>query len=287
MKNRTVLVLGATGNQGGAVVTALLKDHHKIIGVARNVESPNAQKLIDQGVEMVSADFTDKASLMELMKKVDTVFAMTTPGWGGDIAAELRQGFNIIDAAKEANVEHLIYNSVSDANTSTGIGHFDSKYEIEKHLKASGLNYTIVAPAYFYENIFFPYVFDAIKADGELRIAMPADTKLQQISVADIGKFVGTVVNQGEKMFGQRINIAGDAISGEEVAKVLTKVLDKKVTYNGFSTDYLKQQSEEMAKMFDWFNEVGYSAKLEDLAPYHLMTFSQWAEKQNWAAYLK
>ena len=211
---------------------------------------------------------------------------MTTPGWEGDVAAELKQGFNIVDAAKEANVSHFIYNSVSDANKSTGIGHFDSKYEIEKHLEASGLNYTIVAPAYFYDNIFFPYVFDAIKKDGVLNMAMPAGTELKQISAEDIGNFVGVVVNKREEMFGQRINIAGDSISGEEVAKVMSKVLGKEVTYNGFPTDYLKEQSEEMAKMFDWFNEVGYSANLEELAPYQLMTFEQWAKKQDWTPYL-
>jgi len=283
MKNRKVLVLGATGNQGGAVAQTLIKNGHSVIGVTRNIASPKSNDLIEQGAEMITADFLDKQSLTEVMKNVDTVFAMTTPGWEGDVATELKQGINIVDAAIEAGVEHFIFNSVSDANQSTGIPHFESKFKIEKHLDASGLNYTIVAPAYFMDNIFFPYVFDAVKNEGLLKIAMPEDTKLQQISVEDIGKFVGIVVNEREGMFGQRINIAGDSISGNDVAKVLTKVLGKEVKYEGFSPDYLREQSEDMANMFDWFNNTGYSADLENLNRYNLLSFEEWAMKQDWS----
>jgi len=283
MNKRNVLVLGATGNQGGAVVQALLKDGHNVTGVTRNIESPKSQQLIEQGVKIVAADFSDKDSLSEIMKDAETVFAMTTPGWEGDVIAELQQGTNIVEAAKIANVPHFIYTSVSDADQSTGIPHFDSKYELEKQLAASGLNYTIVAPAYFMDNIFYPYVMDSVKKDGILRIAMPGDTKLQQISAEDIGRFVGVVVNEREKMFGQRINIAGDAISGNDVAEVLTKVLGKEVKYEGFSPDYLRQQSEDMANMFDWFNNIGYSADLEKLKQYNLLSFEAWALKQDWS----
>jgi len=284
MKKQTILVLGATGNQGGAVAQALLKDGHNLIGVTRNVESDNSKKLINQGVEMTTADFSDKTTLVELMKKVDTVFAMTTPGWEGDVVTELKHGINLVDAAKEANVNHFIFTSVSDADQNTGIPHFDSKFEIEQHLKKSGLNHTIVAPAYFYDNIFYPYVMDAVLKEGVLRIAMPNDTKLQQISAEDIGKFVGIVVNKGEDMFGQRINIAGDAISGEEVAKVLSTVLGKDIKYEGFSPDYLREQSEDMANMYEWFNNIGYSADLKYLAQYELKSFKDWAMKQEWPA---
>ncbi len=283
MNKRNVLVLGATGNQGGAVVQALLKDGHNITGVTRNVESPKSQQLIEQGVKMITADFSDQDSLSEIMKDVETVFAMTTPGWEGDVVAELQQGTNMVEAAKIASVPHFIYTSVSDANQSTGIPHFDSKYEIEKQLVASGLNYTIVAPAYFMDNIFYPYVMDAVKKEGILRVAMPENTKLQQISAEDIGKFVGMVVNEREKMFGQRINIAGDTISGNDVAAVLTKALGKEVKYEGFSPDYLREQSEDMANMFDWFNNIGYSADLENLKQYNLLSFEAWAMKQDWS----
>ena len=282
MTKRNVLVLGATGNQGGAVVQSLLNDGHHVVGVTRDVQSPKAQALTAQGVEMKTADFLNKDSLLSIMTKVDTVFAMTTPGWNGDVESEVKQGLSIVDAAKDAGVKHFIFNSVSDANQSTGIGHFDSKYEIEKHLEASGLNYTIVAPVYFIENLFFPYVFDAVKNEGILSAAMPGDTKLQQISVEDIGRFVAMVVGKREEMFGERINIAGDAISGNEMVEVLSKAMRKEIKYKGISTAYLKEQSEEMAKMYDWFNNTGYSANLEKLETYGMMSFEQWANKQDW-----
>jgi len=278
--SRIILVAGATGQQGGAVVQALLKDGHQVMGITRNIESPKAIALRNQGVEMISVDFTDKDSLVKIMKKVDTVFSMTTPFEGG-LEVEVQQGITMANAAKEAGVGHFIFNSVSDADRETGIPHFDSKYEVEKHLKTLGLNYTIIAPVYFMENLLIPHVLEGIKKDGVLRMAMPNDVPLQQISVEDIGKFVGLAVNEREKMFGKRMNITGDEITGDQAATILSGVLGKEVRYEGISPDFLRTQSEDLAKMFDWFIETGYSAQLKWSKKYNLLTFEDWVEAQD------
>jgi len=280
--SRIILVSGATGQQGGSVVQALLKDGHQVVGITRNIESPKAIALKEQGVEMVSVDFTDKDSLVKIMKKVDTVFSMTTPFERG-LEVEVNQGITMANAAKEAGVGHFIFSSVSDADRKTGIPHFDSKYEVEKHLVTLGLNYTVVAPVYFMENLLMPHVMDAIKNQGVLRMAMPNDVPLQQIAVKDIGRFVGLAVNEREKMFGKRMNIAGDELTGDEAAKFLSKVLGKEVRYEGISPDFLREQSEDLAKMFDWFIETGYSAKLNWSKIHSLLTFKDWVKKQDWS----
>jgi len=277
--SKTILVSGATGQQGGAVVRALLKEGHQVIGITRNMESVKSIALKEQGVDMVSANFTNKASLVKLMKNVDTVFSMTTPFEGG-LEIEVKQGITMANAAKEAGVGHFIFNSVSDADRETGIPHFDSKYEVEKHLATLGLSYTIIAPVYFMENLLMPYVLDAVKNQGVLRMAMPGEIPLQQIATEDIGRFVSLVVNEREKMFGKRLNIAGDELNGDEAAKILSSILGIEVRYEGVSPDFLREQSEDLAKMFDWFIETGYSANLKWSELHGFLTFEEWLKKQ-------
>ncbi len=280
MEKRKILVSGATGQQGGSVVQALLKEGHQVVGITRNPESTKALALKAQQVEMISVDFTDSEKLVEIMRNVDTVFAMTTPFEGGH-DHETAQGISMANAASKAGVGHFIFNSVGDANLSTGIPHFDSKYKVEKHLETLDLSYTIVGPAYFMDNIFFPFMVDSLK-EGVLKMAMPGDRVLQQIAVEDIGKFVAVVVNERERMFGKRINISGDELSGDEAAAILSKIVGKTITYEGYSPEYMREQSEDMALMYEWFIREGYTADLEALKKYGFSSFKKWAGKQDW-----
>lgn len=107
---------------------------------------------------------------------------------------------------------------------------------------------------------------------------------MQQIAVEDIGKFIGTVVKEREAMFGKRFNISGDELSGNEAAQILTRLLGKEIRFEGFSPDYMKEQSEDMALMFQWFIDKGYSANLSDMRPFNFLSFEKWAEKQDWSS---
>ena len=281
MSGKKVLVSGATGQQGGSVVNALLKDGHHVIGFTRNPDSPKAKKLIDQGVEMIKGDFHDSSSILETMKKVDTVFAMTTPFENG-IEEETQQGIDFMNIAIQAEVGHFIYSSVGDAHKSTGIPHFDSKYRVEEYIQKAGIPYTIVAPVYFMDNLMFPWNIESLKG-GKLTAAMPGDRKLQQVAVEDIGKFVGHVVNDRDAMFGKRINLAGDDLSGNDVARILSGITGKNIVYEGFSPDYLREQSEDLAIMYEWFDKVGYEGNLDELKKYNFLSFEDWARKQDWS----
>ena len=106
---------------------------------------------------------------------------------------EIAQGITITDAAKEAGVAHFIYSSVAGANRTTGISHFDGKYAVEKHIQASGVLYTIVAPVFFMENLLQPWTLSGLR-QGKLAMPLPAGRSLQQITVADIGAFVAAII---------------------------------------------------------------------------------------------
>lgn len=283
-KSKLVLVTGATGKQGGAVVNALLTRGHQVRALTRNSASPAANRLRQQGVEIAVGDFTDQDSLVRALRGADAVYAMSTPYEQG-AEKETTQGLTITDAANAAGVSHFVYSSVASANRATGIPHFDGKYAVEEHLQASGVPYTIVAPVFFMENLLQPWMLSSLR-QGKLAMALPASRSLQQISVADIGAFVAAVIERSDTVFGRRFDIAGDELTGDEAAATLSKVTGRKVHYEGFPPDLLRAQSEDMALMFEWFDRTGYAADIKSLrrdfpeVKWH--TFEEWVRKQDW-----
>jgi uncharacterized protein YbjT (DUF2867 family) len=284
-----VLVTGATGKQGGAVARALLARGHQVRAATRDPESEAAQILTRAGARLVEADFRKRDSLIASMQGTDAVFAMTTFFEEG-VDAEIEQGKSLVEAAVAAAVPYVVYTSVAGADQKTGIPHFDSKYQVEKHLQASGLAYAVVAPVYFMENVYFPQALDGLR-QGVYAAALPGDRQLEQIAVEDIGKFAALMIEQRDRFAGQRIDVASDELDGNEQADVLSEILGREVRYHEVPLDALRQQSEEMALMYEWFDRVGYDADIlalrETYPEVGWHTFEDWARKQDWAAALR
>jgi len=282
---RTVLVAGATGQQGGAAIDALLARGHKVTGVTRNPNSQKAKALAERGVTLAAGDFTDHDALVRAASGVDAVYAMTTPFEAG-IEAEIKQGVALVEAAKAAKVEHLVLGSVASADKATGIPHFDSKYEVEKHLVASGLPYSIVAPVYFMDNAVSSWALPSLK-EGKIAMALPANKVLQQVAVSDIGAFAASLIERREAVFGKRYDIAGDALVGTQAASVLASATGRAIAFEGFPADALRAQSEDMALMFEWFDRVGYTADIvalrRDFPEVPFLTYQDWAGGQDWS----
>lgn len=280
---RRVLVIGATGKQGGAAVDALLARGHGVVALTRNPGSERAKSLTDRGVTVVAGDFADPDSLVRAATGVDTVYAMTTPFEAG-VEAEVAQGIAVAEAAKAAEVGHVILGSVASADRNTGVPHFDSKYRVEQHLAALGVPYTIVAPVYFMDNLLEPWSLPALRA-GKLAVALPAERRLQQVAVSDIGAFAAALVERREAVFGKRYDIAGDELSGSESAAVVSRASGREIRYEGFPADYLRADSEDMALMFEWIDKVGYSADLaalrRDFPEVPWLRFEDWASRQD------
>ncbi|MHC4779417.1 MAG: NmrA/HSCARG family protein [Planctomycetota bacterium] len=283
--SKYVMVAGATGSQGGAVVRALLSRGHKVRAMTRNVESPGAAALKDRGVEVVAGDFGDPKSLVKAVSGVDAVYGMSTPFEKG-VEAETTQGVALLEAVKEAGVGHFVFSSVGSADKGTGIPHFDSKYEVEKKIAQSGVDYTIVAPVFFMDNLVSPFMLPMLK-EGKVVQAMPGDRELQQVAVDDIGGFAATMIERGKSVYGKRFDIAGDGITGARAAEVLTDASGKKIEFQELPLDVMRSQSEDMALMYEWFDRVGYSVDFgrlrEEFPEVSWHSFESWAGNQDWS----
>ena len=252
-------VLGATGAQGGAVVTALLERGAQVRGITRRTDAPAARALTAAGVQVVAADLSDEASVAAAFTGVDGAYALTTPFEEGP-AAEVAQGATIIAAALTARVPHLVFSSVADADRHTGIPHFDSKAVVEKALADSGLSHTIVGPTYFYDNMLGG--IDDIRA-GVFELALPADVGLQQLSRRDLGRFVATVLAEPDRFRGARIDLASDDPTPTRMAAVLSGALGRPVRL--VTRDPADIASADMRAMFGFLARGGYTVDIAEL----------------------
>jgi uncharacterized protein YbjT (DUF2867 family) len=283
---RTALVTGATGQQGGAVARALLARGHRVVALTRRPDSPAAAALAAAGARIAAGDLRSPDTLAAALRGSDTLYAMGTPyGPETSVEAETREGIALLDAAREAAVGHVIYSSVASADRQTGVPHFDSKAQVERHLIASGLRYTISAPVAFMDNILIPSFVEGLK-QGELRMALPAARPLQQVAVADIGAFAAALVERREAVFGRRYDIAGDELTGEEAAAVLSRAIGRDTRYVAFPPAALRAYSADLAAMFEWFDRVGYAADRaalqREFPEVRWQSFAAWAGAQDW-----
>src|SRR5918997_6440737 len=129
----SVLVCGATGQQGGALARVLLDKGHRVRALVRRPASPEARELEHLGAELAEGDFEEPSTIEDAAKGMDAVFLVATPFEAGT-EVETRHGIAAADAARAAGVSHLVYSSVADADKDTGIPHFDSKREVEEHI---------------------------------------------------------------------------------------------------------------------------------------------------------
>ncbi|MDQ6708444.1 MAG: NmrA/HSCARG family protein [Acidobacteriota bacterium] len=269
-EKRLILVTGATGNQGGAVIRHLREKGFAVRALTRHPDKPEARALIDQtGVEIARGDYDDKASLLRALEDVYGVFAVQTPYEAG-AEAEVRQGIAFIGAAHSSEIRHFIYSSVGSADQNTGIPHFDSKWKIEEHLRGTGMPYTIVRPVFFMEN--WLRMKDQI-AQGQLRLPLSPETILQQVSVEDIGAFVAMAFEHPGKWHGTATDLAGDELFMDQIAQTL------QASYSQIPwEDFEKQAGHEMALMYRWFQDVGYHADITAVRQElpGLMSFERW-----------
>lgn len=220
-----VLVLGATGGQGGAVAAALLRTGRPVRGLVRDPASPAARRLAAAGASLAIGEFTDPEALAAAMRGTAAAFALTTPFESGT-AAEVRQGHAIIDAARTASLPFLVFSSVAGALEARSVPHFASKAAIERVLAASDVPHIVVAPTYFYDNAL------GGRADllaGVLDLPLPPGRRLEQLDRSDLGAFTELILRDSGAFAGRRIELASDAPTPEQMADALTSALHRPV----------------------------------------------------------
>jgi uncharacterized protein YbjT (DUF2867 family) len=285
-KKLTVVVAGATGKQGGAVVKQLLARGHAVRALTRNTESARAKALASAGASLVQAPLEDTAALTQALQGATSLFAMTTPFEAGT-GAETRQGNSAADAAKAAGV-HLVYTSVGSADRQTGIPHFDSKYEVEKHIAKIGARATILAPVYFMENVYFA---KEQLAQGIYATPLPPTRSLAQVAVDDIGAVAARVLEDQDRFIGKRFDLASDENTGNDVVAILSRVTGRPFKYFQVPMDIIRQRmGEDGTKMYEWFDRVGYTidraALRREFPDVVFHDYESWAKAQNWGAIL-
>ena len=285
MITKTILVTGATGQQGGAVTRQLLKQPaFTVRALTRDPTKPAARALAQAGAEVIQGDLDDPASVRRALEGAYGVFSVQNfmeAGFDG----EIRQGKLIADAAKAAGVQHFVYSSVVSADRHTGLPHFESKWQIEQDIGQGGLSHTILRPAFFMQN-WYSYMREPIQ-NGTLPLPLNPQTPLQQISVEDIGAFAALAFQNPSKWHGRTIELAGEELTMLRVAELLTRALGRPVRYVQVPWGQFQQNAgQEMTRMYRWFNEIGYHVNIAALRKEYpnLATLEKVLSQQDWAA---
>jgi uncharacterized protein YbjT (DUF2867 family) len=280
--NQTILVTGATGNQGGSVARHLLqRGNFKVRALVRDLNKPAAQALKQSGAELVEGDFSDRASLDRALQGVSGVFSMQDFRDGAQ--TEIREGKAVADAASSAGIQHFVYSSVGGAERNTGIPHFDSKFQVEAYIRAIGLPYTILRPVFFFYN------YNGMRSmveGGTLAQPLSPDTKLQQLSEEDYGAMVAEVFERPTEFLNREEEVASVDMTMPEIAAAFSRVLGKSIEYQQIPFEAFEQQAgEEVTIMYRWFEKVGYDADLAQLKREFskLSDFEAYLRDHNWA----
>ncbi|MFC5674906.1 NmrA/HSCARG family protein [Streptomyces incanus] len=280
MAHGPILVLAATGGQGGAVTDALLGRGARIRALVRDPGRSAARQLAEQGVDVVAGSLSDRESLATAMKGVAGVFAFTTPFEAG-VEAEVGQGRAILSAAAQERVPHLVFSSVAGADQDSGVPHFESKARIEAELTAGDVPYTILGPTYFFDNA----LGGAERIlDGVLDLPLPPDRPLQQLARPDLGAFAAEVLLNPAPYLEQRIELASDAPTPTQMAAALGAALGREVRYEQVPLTAIGNP--DMHAMWTFLNGPGYRVDIPALHAAHpevrWTRFADWAHR-TWA----
>jgi uncharacterized protein YbjT (DUF2867 family) len=282
---KTVLVTGATGRQGGAVISQMALKGWKLRALTRKPDSAAARDLARQGVEVVAGDLEDPGSLAQALRGAYGVYSVQD-FWAVGARREVQQGKNLADAAKKAGVEHFVYSSVGGAERNSGIDHWESKREVEKHIRKLGLPATILRPAAFMENYYIDQVEIAL-LKGKLMDPIRADKPYQTIAAEDIGAFVAYAFDRPKDFLGLELEIAGSELTNPQAAKVFSRVLGKPVKFQKLPLPMVRiVLGKEFYQMFRWFNAEGFRANIPELRrkypDVHLRTLEEWLRAEGW-----
>jgi uncharacterized protein YbjT (DUF2867 family) len=277
--DRTILITGVTGHQGGAVAQALQGKGFHLRGLTRKPEGERAAALARHGVDVVKGDLDDEATLRRALAGAWGVFSVQNPQEAG-VEREEAQGKRLATLAREAGVNHFVYTSVGSANKQTGVPHFDSKWHIEEAVRGLRFpSHVILRPVFFMENLLAPFSLQG----STLASALGPATKLQMIAVDDIGWFGARAFADAAALNRREIDIAGDVRTMREVAGVLTETLGRPIALVQTPIEQVRQFSKDMALMTEWFERVGYSADIGGLEREFgraLTKLPDWARKQ-------
>ena len=284
-RGKTIVVTGATGNQGGATARHLLADGWHVRTLVRDDTAPAAAALAAAGAELVRGDLDDPASLETAVRGAYGVYSVQSAN-----SNELVQGTNVVDAAKAAGVRHLVYSSVGGAESQNGFyrehgwGPIE-KWQIEQHIRSLGVPATILRPAGFMEDFTSPARFFQ---NGSLNVPWHDDLIVQLIAIDDIGAFAALAFADPGHYLGQAVEITGDRLTAPQIADALSAAAGRPIPHTQIPLETLREHAPEAAKVFTWANERYFDTDLTPLRHAHpgLMDFAVWLNRTGQAGLL-
>lgn len=282
----TIAVFGATGQQGGAVVDALLDHRARVRALVRDPRSDRAQRLAARGVELAAVRAEDPASAAAALAAVEA-FSFMTPEANSleEVEAEIRIGTALVDAAVEAGVPHVVFNSVFGADRESGVPHHDSKHRIEEYLRKSGLRATMVRATAFMEN--FASVMAPSLEHGEivLRLPLPEDAALKMISIRDIGRVAAALLLGTAEAPGGVVELVGDELTGPRIAAAFGARAGLPARYEALPVSVLPNELDQV--MFREFANAAHypsdPAVVRSIEPATL-DLAEWIRATGWTA---
>jgi uncharacterized protein YbjT (DUF2867 family) len=223
---KMIVVTGATGLQGGAVTRHLLKEGWRVRALTRNAASKQALALVATRAEVVQGDMGDLASLRSAFEGAYGVYSVQNPFISGP-EAEVTQGKNVAEVAKESGVEHLVYGSAGTGRKGTGVPSWETKLQVEDHLKRLALPLTIVRPMALMELMTHKKFFPAIGTWQVMPALMGQSRALPWLCTDDLGAIVAKVFADPQRFVGQELVLASDVQSLEQCRAIYREVLGK------------------------------------------------------------
>jgi len=306
-EKKIIAVAGATGSQGGGLVRAILGDPGGGFvprALTRNPDSEKAKALANAGAEVAAADVNDPASVRKAFEGAYAAYCVTFFWEHFSPEQEKAQARNMAQAARDAGVEHVIWSTLEDTRRRVPLSdnrmptlmehykvpHFDAKGESNRFFTELGLPVTFLLTSFYWDNFIHFGMGPKKGPDGKFAITLPMDgKKLPGIAAGDIGKCALGVYKRGPEFIGRTAGVAGEHLTGDEMAAALSKALGVEVAYNAISPDEYRKLgfpgAEDLGNMFQFkrdFEEVYCGARdpafSRSLNP-DLQTFETWLER--------
>ncbi|KAL7939283.1 hypothetical protein V8C35DRAFT_286224 [Trichoderma chlorosporum] len=277
--SKILTVFGATGNQGGSVVEAILADptlsqEFRIRGITRDVNKPAAKRLADKGVELVVADMSSASSVAPAVEGAHTVFLVTNFWESMSADTEVSQGRAVVDASKTAGVQHIIFSSLIDATKASSgrlpnISHFDGKARIEEYIRSSGVPGTYVLPGMFMSGFETMIRQNPPSEPAGYTLALPVDPSKAKAplfdAAADTGKFVKAAIKNFPSQTGKRILAASDYYTIDQLISEFSEVMGKPAQAVQIDDDKFKSflspvAAQELLENMKLLEDPGYYA---------------------------
>ena len=303
-KTPVIAVVGATGAQGGGLVRAILQDPERrftVRAITRKPDSEKARALAAQGAEVVAGDADDPASLDRAFAGVTGVFCITNFWEHFSAEKEIAQARNMAQVAARADVRHVIWSTLEDTRLRVPLSddrmptlhgkykvpHFDGKGEADALFADAKVPHTLLVTSFYWDNFIYFGAGPKKDASGQLVLALPlGNMKMPGIAAEDIGHCAFGVFLRGQEMIGRTVGIAGEHLTGTQMAAELSTALGQPVRYDAVPFDVYRKLgfpgADDLGNMFqykhDFEREFRAARPIEQARALYpgLQTFRQW-----------